>query len=215
MYVHVHVVCQCIMYLVLCTCVHYSHVFLYTANSKMVGLFQKLTDHTLHPYCFLVSIHQVTNDHHMTMDYDHANVISQEINLLGLLIFDRHSNNGHPSNTLLLDQDQQYCCYYYCYCYCCCCYYYYYYYYYGDDDGNGGGGGRIFPEHLSPILHAPGDNISHKDNPSLRPCLSAPRYVYFVQPIIYIMQTGMHNVMCIITLHIYQCVDVVGTVLDV
>ena len=31
----------------------------------------------------------------------------------------------------------------------------------GDDDG-GGGGGRIFPEHPSPILHAPRDNISRK-----------------------------------------------------
>ena len=33
----------------------------------------------------------------------------------------------------------------------------------GDD-----GGGRIFPEHPSPILHAPRDNISRKDNPSIR-----------------------------------------------
>ena len=41
----------------------------------------------------------------------------------------------------------------------------------GEDDGDGdggGGGGRIFPEHPSPILHAPRDNISRKDNPSLR-----------------------------------------------
>ena len=35
----------------------------------------------------------------------------------------------------------------------------------GDDDGDGG---RIFPEHPSPILHAPRDNISRKGNPSLR-----------------------------------------------
>ena len=35
----------------------------------------------------------------------------------------------------------------------------------GDDDD---GGGRIFPEHPSPILHAPRDNISRKGNPSLR-----------------------------------------------
>ena len=39
----------------------------------------------------------------------------------------------------------------------------------GEDDGDdGGGGGRIFPEHPSPILHAPRDNISRKGNPSLR-----------------------------------------------
>ena len=40
----------------------------------------------------------------------------------------------------------------------------------GDDDGDGGGGGggRDFPEHPSPILHAPRDNISRKGNPSLR-----------------------------------------------
>ena len=31
-----------------------------------------------------------------------------------------------------------------------------------------GGGGIIFPEHPSPILHAPRDNISRKGNPSLR-----------------------------------------------
>ena len=40
-----------------------------------------------------------------------------------------------------------------------------------DDDGGGdgdGGGGRIFPEHPSPILHAPRDNISRKGNLSLR-----------------------------------------------
>ena len=37
----------------------------------------------------------------------------------------------------------------------------------GEDDGDDGGG-RIFPEHPSPILHAPRDNISRKDNPSLR-----------------------------------------------
>ena len=37
----------------------------------------------------------------------------------------------------------------------------------GDDD-DGGDDGRIFPEHPSPILHAPRDNISRKDNPSLR-----------------------------------------------
>ena len=36
------------------------------------------------------------------------------------------------------------------------------------DGGGDGGGGRIFPEHPSPILHAPRDNISRKDNPSLR-----------------------------------------------
>ena len=38
----------------------------------------------------------------------------------------------------------------------------------GDDDNGDGGGGRIFPEHPSPILHAPRDNISRKGNPSLR-----------------------------------------------
>ncbi len=37
----------------------------------------------------------------------------------------------------------------------------------GEDDDGDGGGGRIFPEHPSPILHAPRDNISRKDNPSL------------------------------------------------
>ena len=39
----------------------------------------------------------------------------------------------------------------------------------GEDGGDGGGGGRICPEHPSPILHAPRDNISRKGNPSLRP----------------------------------------------
>ena len=38
----------------------------------------------------------------------------------------------------------------------------------GDGDGGGGGDGRIFPEHPSPILHAPRDNISRKGN-SLTP----------------------------------------------
>ena len=38
----------------------------------------------------------------------------------------------------------------------------------GGGDGDGGGGGRIFPEHPGPILHAPRDNISRKDSPSLR-----------------------------------------------
>ena len=38
----------------------------------------------------------------------------------------------------------------------------------GDDDGGDDDGGRIFPEHPSPILHAPRDNISRKGNPSLR-----------------------------------------------
>ena len=40
----------------------------------------------------------------------------------------------------------------------------------GEDDdggGDGDGGGRIFPEHPSPILHAPRDNVSRKGNPSL------------------------------------------------
>ena len=39
----------------------------------------------------------------------------------------------------------------------------------GDDDGDGDDDdyGRIFPEHPSPILHAPRDNISRKGNPSL------------------------------------------------
>ena len=57
----------------------------------------------------------------------------------------------------------------------------------GEDDR---GGGRIFPEHPSPILHAPRDNILRKGNPSLRyreyigihylryikvrPCLASP-----------------------------------------
>ena len=36
----------------------------------------------------------------------------------------------------------------------------------GEDDGDDDG--RIFPEHPSPILHAPRDNISRKGNPSLR-----------------------------------------------
>jgi hypothetical protein len=35
----------------------------------------------------------------------------------------------------------------------------------GDDDD---GDGKISPEHPSPILHAPRDNISRKGNPSLR-----------------------------------------------
>ena len=37
----------------------------------------------------------------------------------------------------------------------------------GEDDGDDDDG-RTFPEHLSPILHAPRDNIYRKDNPSLR-----------------------------------------------
>ena len=37
----------------------------------------------------------------------------------------------------------------------------------GEDDG--GDDGIIFPEHPSPILHAPRDNISRRGNPSLRP----------------------------------------------
>ena len=37
----------------------------------------------------------------------------------------------------------------------------------GGDDGDGGGG-IIFPEHPSPILHAPRDNIPRKGKPSLR-----------------------------------------------
>ena len=37
----------------------------------------------------------------------------------------------------------------------------------GEDNGDDGGG-RILPEHPSPILHAPRDNISRKGNPSLR-----------------------------------------------
>ena len=40
-----------------------------------------------------------------------------------------------------------------------------------EDDGDGDGDGddaRIFPEHPSPILHAPRDNISRKGNPPLR-----------------------------------------------
>jgi hypothetical protein len=36
------------------------------------------------------------------------------------------------------------------------------------DDGDDDGGGIIYPEHPSPILHAPRDNISRKGNPSLR-----------------------------------------------
>jgi hypothetical protein len=40
---------------------------------------------------------------------------------------------------------------------------------FGDNDGGDDDGGRrIFPEHPSPILHTPTDNISRKDNPSLR-----------------------------------------------
>ena len=35
-------------------------------------------------------------------------------------------------------------------------------------DGDGIDGRRFFPEHPSPILHAPRDNIFRKDNPSLR-----------------------------------------------
>ena len=41
----------------------------------------------------------------------------------------------------------------------------------GEDDGDGdgnGGDGRICQEHPSPIIHAPRDNISRKDNPSLQ-----------------------------------------------
>ena len=38
----------------------------------------------------------------------------------------------------------------------------------GDGGGDDSGGGRIFPEHPSPIFHAPWGNISRKDNPSLR-----------------------------------------------
>ena len=37
----------------------------------------------------------------------------------------------------------------------------------GEDDGDDDDG-RIFPEHPSPIFHAPRDNISRKGNPSLR-----------------------------------------------
>ena len=37
-------------------------------------------------------------------------------------------------------------------------------------EAEGGGGGIICPDHPSPILHAPRDNISRKGNPSLR-CL--------------------------------------------
>ena len=38
----------------------------------------------------------------------------------------------------------------------------------GGDDGDGDGAGdrRISPEHPSPILHAPRNNIPHKGNPS-------------------------------------------------
>ena len=47
----------------------------------------------------------------------------------------------------------------------------------GDGDGGDGGGdgdGRIFPEHLSPILHAPRDIISRKGK-SLTPIyITAP-----------------------------------------
>ena len=35
----------------------------------------------------------------------------------------------------------------------------------GGDSGDGGG---IVPEHRSPLLHAPGGNISRKGSPSLR-----------------------------------------------
>ena len=38
----------------------------------------------------------------------------------------------------------------------------------GDGGGDDGGDGRIFPEHPSPILHAPRDIISRRANPSLR-----------------------------------------------
>ena len=38
----------------------------------------------------------------------------------------------------------------------------------GEDGDGGDDDGRIFPEHPSPILHAPRDNISRKGNPSLR-----------------------------------------------
>ena len=54
----------------------------------------------------------------------------------------------------------------------------------GEDDGGGdgdGGGGIIFPEHPSPILHAPRDNISRKGNPSLR-----YTYIYNIYIYIYI-----------------------------
>ena len=41
----------------------------------------------------------------------------------------------------------------------------------GEDGGGDHGDGRIFPEHPSPSLHAPRDNISHKGK-SLIPIFS-------------------------------------------
>ena len=41
----------------------------------------------------------------------------------------------------------------------------------GNGDGDGDGGGTIFPEHPSPILHAPRDIISRKGK-SLTPILN-------------------------------------------
>ena len=47
----------------------------------------------------------------------------------------------------------------------------------GEDDG-GGDDGIIFTEKPSPILHAPRDNISRKDNPSLRHNIYIYIYIY-------------------------------------
>ena len=49
----------------------------------------------------------------------------------------------------------------------------------GEDDG-GDDGGRIFPEHPSPILHAPRDNISRKGK-SLTPIIEEYIYIYIYQ----------------------------------
>ena len=52
----------------------------------------------------------------------------------------------------------------------------------GGGDGGGGDDGRIFPEHPSPILHAPRDNISRKGK-SLTP-IDIYIYIYDVGRII-------------------------------
>ena len=62
----------------------------------------------------------------------------------------------------------------------------------GDDDDDDG---RIVPEHPSPILHAPRDNISRKGNPSLRYiyiCVSIYIYIYiyYIYIYIYILMPG-------------------------
>ena len=49
----------------------------------------------------------------------------------------------------------------------------------GEDVGGDGGGGRISPEHASPILHAPRDNISCKGKSLCSSTLLALLYYYY------------------------------------